>query len=249
MLIWFMAVKPEIILTEKVNLKNHVLIEGFPGIGLVGTIAAGYIVEKCGMKPIGHIVSDRFPPIVTIHKGRPYFPARIYKHPTKDFLVLVAEFVMPIESVYPLADGILEFAKKNKIRQIVSLAGMSGTAESPKIFAIASNNEIRNFLKTKNIPLIDEGVTTGISGVLIAKCSAEKYPAMSLLVESSEYPDPKASAVLIEKLNTLIGLEVNVKELLKEAGTIEEKMKKIMSQLKRTKETYQKAEEYPFMYE
>lgn len=244
-----MSIKPEIILTEKVNLKNHVLIEGFPGIGLVGTIAAGYIVEKLGMKPIGHIVSDRFPPIVTIHKGSPYFPARIYKHPTKNFLVLVAEFVMPMESIYPLADGILEFAKKNKIRQIVSLAGMSGNSESPKIYGIASTGEVRNFLKVKGIQLIDEGVTTGISGVLIAKCFAEKYPAMSLLVESAEYPDPKASAVLIGKLNSLIGLDVSVKELLKEAGTIEEKMKKIMSQLKRTKESYQKAEEFPFMYE
>ena len=36
--------RPEIVLTKKVNLKDYILIEGFPGIGLVGTIAAGYIV-------------------------------------------------------------------------------------------------------------------------------------------------------------------------------------------------------------
>lgn len=244
-----MTLRPEIVLTEKINLKNHVLIEGFPGIGLVGTIAAGYIVERCGMKPIGYIISDKFPPVITIHKGLPYFPARIYKHPTKNFIVLVAEFVIPLDCVYPLADVIEEFIKKNKIRQVVSLAGMSGAAPTPKIYAIASNKEMMNFLKLKDIPLINEGVTTGISGVLSAKCCAKNFPAMSLLVEASEYPDPKAAAALIEKLSSLVGLDVDTKELLKEAGGIEEKMKKIMGQLKKTKETYQKVDEYPFMYE
>jgi len=243
-----MSSKPEIILTEKTNLKNHVLIEGFPGVGLVGTIAAGYIIEKCKMKPIGHIISDKFPPIATVHNGVPYFPARIYKHPTKDFAVLIAEFVMPINLIYPLSAAILEFAKKNKMRQIVSLGGMTAEeTKTPKIFAIASNEEMANFLKYKNIPLINEGVTTGISGILTAMCFADKYPAMSLLVESTTYPDPRASAILLKKLSSIIGLEVEVNALLKEAEIIENNVKKIMNHIKKSKEI--DSEQYPLMYE
>ena len=120
----------KVTITKKTNLKNCILIEGFPGIGLVGTIAAGYIVEKRKMKPIGHIYSDKFPPMTTIHEGKAFFPARIYKDPKKDFCVLLAEFVVPSRSVYELADEILDFVKRSGIKQVVSLSGMSFSHES-----------------------------------------------------------------------------------------------------------------------
>jgi uncharacterized protein len=244
--------RPEIILTKKVNLKDYILIEGFPGIGLVGTIAAGYIVEKRNMEPIGYITSDKFPPMTTIHAGKPYFPARIYRDRKGDFCVLFAEFVVPANSVHDLSELILNFAKQKGIKQIVSLAGMSSQKEaSPDIFGIASNEEMANYLKVKKIKLIQEGVTTGVSGVLLAKCASQDFPAFSLLAESKGgYPDPRASAILLSKLDSLIGLKVDTKALLEEAGVIETKMKKMIDQIKKEGGVYQKvSEDYPSMYE
>ena len=34
---------------KKKDLKNYTLIEGFPGLGLVGPMAISYIIEKLGM--------------------------------------------------------------------------------------------------------------------------------------------------------------------------------------------------------
>ena len=243
---------PEIVLTKKVNLKDTILIEGFPGIGLVGTIAAGYIVEKRNMEPIGYISSDKFPPMTTIHQGRPYFPARIYKDKKGDFCILFAEFVVPANSVNELSDAILKFAKDNGIKQIVSLSGMTSQKEgAPELYGIASNDEMANYLKVKKVKLIQEGVTTGVSGVLLAKCSTVDFPAFSLLAESkSGYPDPRASALLFGKLDELIGLKVDVKALLQEASMIETKMKKMLDHMKKEGGAYQKgSEEYPSMYE
>jgi len=244
--------RPEIVLTKKVNLKDYILIEGFPGIGLVGTIAAGYIVEKRNMEPIGYITSDKFPPMTTIHAGKPYFPARIYRDKKADFCVLFAEFVVPASSVHDLSELILDFAKQKGIKQIVSLAGMSSQKEaSPDIFGIASNEEMANYLKVKKIKLIQEGVTTGVSGVLLAKCASQNFPAFSLLAESKGgYPDPRASAILLGKLDSLIGLKVDIKALLEEAGVIETKMKKMIDQIRKEGGVYQKvSEDYPSMYE
>lgn len=239
----------EIVITEKADLKNHVLIEGFPGVGLVGTIAVSYIVEKEKMRPIGHIISSRFPPMTTIHKGRPYYPMRIYKHPKKRFCVLLAEFVVPTGIVYHLAKEIMAFAKKNKIRQIVSLAGMSspdGAGKSAEIFGIASNDEMHNYLQSKGIKMIEEGVTTGVSGVLIAESSRTRFPAISLLAQSEmKMPDPGASAALVRELDDIIGLDVNTDELAKEAGDIERKMRGLMTKAVKEKQTYQEAEESP----
>jgi uncharacterized protein len=242
----------EIKLTKKVDLKDYVLIEGFPGIGLVGTIAAGYLVEKRKMEPIGYVCSDKFPPMTTIHQGRPYLPARLYIDPKKKICVILAEFVIPSDLVFRLAGEILEFAKANGIRQIVSLAGMTSAKVGavPRIYAITSNDETAKYLKGKGIELIQEGVTTGVSGVLIAQCAVENFPAMSLLAESRYgYPDPRAASLLLEQLNGLFGTLVDTKALLGEADVVEEKMHRMLDQLKKVKTTYKKAEEeYPPMY-
>lgn len=236
--------KVKIILDKKVNLKNFTLIEGFPGIGLVGTIAAGYIIEKRKMEPVGHIESEFFPPMAAIHEGKPYFPARLFKDKEKDFCILLSEFVVPSAVVYDLSNSILNFARKQGIMRIVSLAGMSSNAKVKKdIFGIGSNDEAINYLKLKGVPLINEGITTGVSGLLLAKANSIDYPVMSLLAKSSiEYPDPRASAELIKELDNLIGLEVNINDLLKEAKTIENKFKGMIHNIQQMK-NYKKAEE------
>jgi uncharacterized protein len=241
--------KVELFLNKKVDLKNHTLIEGFPGIGLVGTIAASYIVEKRKMEPIGYISSTHFPPMTSIHKGRPYFPARIYKDPNADFCVILSEFVVPAAAVLELAEDILDFAKNQKMRQIISLAGMTSTeslGNKPKIYSIVSSDELEKYFKQKNVELIREGVTTGVSGVLTAKCAVENFPAASLLVEAKAgVPDPRAAAILVGELDRLIGLKVDTKDLLTEAKKVEEKMKKFASQVKKGKASYGQEEPLP----
>lgn len=240
----------KIILDKKVNLKNCTLIEGFPGVGLVGTIAAGYLVQQRKMELIGHIYSKGFPPMVSIHKGRPYFPVRIYKDPKSNFCILLAEFVIPGQIVHSIADEILVFAKKAGIKKIVSLAGMTSANPGKKqIYGIVSNNEMENYLKLKKVNLINEGVTTGVSGVLMAQCAVKDFPAMSLLIESNPgEPDPRATIELIEKLDNLIGLKIDTKDLIKEASQIEKNMGKMMQKIGSQKNGTNNGEDVP-MYQ
>jgi len=236
----------DIIIDSKEDLKDYSIIEGFPGIGLVGTIAAGYIVEKRKMKQIGYIYSKEFPPIISIHEGKASFPVRIYKDSQKKLLVVLSEFIIPTNTIYDLAESITNFAKEKKIKRIISLAGMTSSEKTNKVFAIASDEEIAREITKKRINLVKEGVTTGVSGVLIAKCTTEKIPATILLVESDRnYPDPAASAKLIKTLNELLGISINIKELLEEATKIESKMRSMINQMKKSKASYEKAETLP----
>ena len=45
------------------NLKDAVLIDGFPSVGLVGTIVANFLINTLKLKQIGVIDSHKFPPI------------------------------------------------------------------------------------------------------------------------------------------------------------------------------------------
>ncbi|HDI10290.1 MAG TPA: hypothetical protein ENF65_00925, partial [Euryarchaeota archaeon] len=53
----------EILLVEKegISLNNPVLIEGFPGVGLVASIATGFLVEELKLEEIGYVFSKYLP--------------------------------------------------------------------------------------------------------------------------------------------------------------------------------------------
>ena len=76
---------PEISFIEKkkIDLKGYTLIEGFPGMGLVGTIGAKYIVEKLNFNEMGYLESDIFVPILRVHEGIPIYPSRIFVNEKK----------------------------------------------------------------------------------------------------------------------------------------------------------------------
>jgi uncharacterized protein len=241
----------EIKLTKKMNLNGYTLVEGFPGIGLVGTIAVGYLAERKNSQCIGHMVSKKFPPMAIIHKGQPLFPARIYADKKRKLCYLFSEFVIPANTIYDTSSEILEWARENKIKQIVSLAGMPsrGVGEKPTIYGIASDDNLKKELMGKKVTLITEGVTSGVSGILMAKCNTEGFPAMSLLIETTHgYPDPGAAALLLKKVGEVLGIDIRTKALADEATQIESKVKKLVDQIKTGKVKYKQAEEHYPMY-
>jgi uncharacterized protein len=236
---------------KDVDVAGYTLIEGFPGIGLIGTIAVGYLNEKVKAENVGFIMSKKFPPMASIHKGTPVFPARIYVDKKHKLVLLFSEFVIPSEIVFDIAEEIFLWARKNKVARIVSLAGMtSRKAGGPaQVYGIASTPAVAQDLTSHGVKLITEGITTGVSGILMAKCGMEKVPAMSLLVETERgYPDPGAAAELLEMLEKFLGFDIKTQDLLKEAEGIEKRMKSMLDQVKVGKMKYKQAEEHLPMY-
>lgn len=229
----------------KPKLKRPVLVEGFPGLGLVGTISASYLVEKLKMEPLGYITGEQFPPLAAVHNHRPLYPARMYYSQKHDLIVFISEFVIPMGAVNELADKIYEFAKKGKVRRIVSLGGITIKGEQDEVFAIASLPELtREVEKIPSVKPIKEGATTGVTGVLLARGAVEKYPVVSLLAESREgYMDPKAAAMVLEVLKTMLRIDFDTGALEDEAKLIDDKVKNIMSKAKTAHSEYKKVQE------
>lgn len=58
--------------------KSPIIIEGFPGFGLVGTISTEFLVEHLGAEKIGKIDIEENPPMVAVHKGKVIDPIGIF---------------------------------------------------------------------------------------------------------------------------------------------------------------------------
>ena len=239
----------EIVALKKVKLNNPILIEGFPGIGLVGTIAASFIVDKLGMEKYGYIVSEKFPPISAVHNFEPLHPARIYFSKQHNAFVLFSEFIIPLNAVYKLSNEILKWSKKQGVSKIISLGGITIRGEQDEVFGIASTPELREELAKAGIKLIREGATTGINGVLLAECASRNYPAASLLAEAKpDYIDPKGAALVLQALAKVTNIKVDVSELIEQAEFIEQKIKEILGKAKEAHESYKKTGELGPMY-
>ena len=230
---------------EKPKLKNPVIIEGFPGIGMVGTISASYLAEKLDMKLIAYISSSHFPPIAAIHNYRPVSPARIYASEKHNVIVLFSEFIIPAEIVYSLSRKLLKYAQDRKARAIYSLAGMASPQPTDKIFGIASTKKMADSLRAQGIELVKEGATQGVSGLLIAECANNNFPAANLLVQTDSPMEPKGSAKLLKKLSEIIEVPIDVSSLLKEAGTVEQRIKESLEKIKSMNTKYSEMQENP----
>ena len=64
-------------LIEK-DLEGATIVVGFPGVGLVGTIAANHLINSQGLEQIGVVESPHFPAVSVVKDGVPHNPVRIY---------------------------------------------------------------------------------------------------------------------------------------------------------------------------
>lgn len=229
----------------KPKFNKPIIIEGFPGIGMIGTICASYLAEKLEMQPVGYINSSHFPPIAAIHNYKPVSPARIYASEKYNLIVLFSEFVIPAEIVFSLSQAILEYAKGKDASAIYSLAGVASEQPDAKTYGIASTAEMADSLRKGGVELIKEGATQGVSGVLLVQCAVSNFPAANLMTQTSSPLDPRGAARLLNFTSKLLSIPVDTKELITEGDKIEVKMKASLEKIQSMHQNYKEMAENP----
>ena len=116
----------------KHKLKDAVLIDGFPGVGLVGTIVANFLINTLKLEQIGVIDSYKFPAISVIKDGEPHNPMRLYSGEQvcndgtcNQVVVCVSEFTPPSDITKDLVNSLMDWAENNGCTKIISAEGFS----------------------------------------------------------------------------------------------------------------------------
>ena len=117
-------------------------------------------------------------------------------------------------------------------------AGFSNAKVLPLIidFELFDQPADENVLKKYKIEETQEGMITGVTGVLLYEGVLMHRDVMCLLSEAhSSYPDSRAAGNLLKKLDVMLPeIKIDPKPLYKEAEKIEEQIKKFMEQSKPT---------------
>lgn len=238
---------------EGVTHKNPIVIEGLPDVGLVGTIAASYIVDKMDYAKLGYIESELFPPIMVIHDGKLISPFRIYGN--EDVVVVLSEIAIPPDAVYPLTTALTDWFSSIGARLVISVSGLPMKnridIEKPEVFAIGNNDAAMKKLAAKEIELLQEGFIAGTYAVMLRQCMKRGLSAVSLLAQCFPvYPDPGAAASAIEALDKFINLGIDVGELMGREEEIKLKARDLMRETALSAPEMQKGveQDMPIMY-
>ena len=217
---------------------NPIIIEGFPGFGLVGTIASEFLVDHLKTEMIGKIIFEDMPALVAIHENKVVEPLGIF-YSKKYNIVLIHAVTSPTGFEWEIAKTLVKLAQQLNAKEIISLEGVGsnqqdGTPES-KAFYYTSEETREKVFKNIGIDPLKEGIIMGVTGALLLK--AEKIPATCLFAETqSALPDSKAAAKIIEALDKYLGLDVDYKPLLEQAEKFEGKLQGILQQSKKAQD-------------
>jgi predicted ATP-grasp superfamily ATP-dependent carboligase len=93
--------------------------------------------------------------------------------------------------------------------------------------------------------VLEEGYIVGAYGLLLRKCAQASIPAITLLTQSHyNYPDPEAAAAALTAVNKILGLKVDISDLLKRGEEIRLRSKDMMHRTHEEMNRMDKSHEY-----
>jgi uncharacterized protein (TIGR00162 family) len=199
---------------------NPVLIEGLPGLGLVGKIALRYMIKQLKAKKVAYLYSPHFPYFVLVNKkgnvrllrGAFYY----YKNPngSNDLILFTGDSQsQTIEGQYEIADQILAYSEKHNVKTIATIGGYRmEPKEKPKVFIAATSQQILNkalqagaTLSTSGSPIV------GTAGLILGLAKFKKISALCLLGETRGYlPDPLSAKSVLEVLKSTFNFDLDL---------------------------------------
>jgi len=224
---------------KKVDLNNPILVEGLPGLGLVGKIAIRYLVKWLKAEKLAYIYSPHFPYFVLVNKkgnvrllrGTFYFWKN--KNRKNDLVLFTGDSqAQTIEGQYEISNSILNFARKCNVKTIITIGGYRMEAtDKPKVVAAATSQELLNKAQQAGAEISPTGSPiVGTAGLILGLSHFKKIDALCLLGETRGYlPDPKSAKSVLEVLQSLLGFEVSLSGLDEEIAKADKMVTRLQS--------------------
>jgi len=230
--------------------KGPIIIEGFPGLGFVGTIASEYLIEKLDTKPIGQLWSPKIPPVAMIHGSEVRRLLEI-RYAKKENIIILHAVALVKDLEWDLSETIIELARKVKAKEIISLEGVGipmGDASqeslhNPEVayFYSSDKTKTKKLKSAGALPLVS-GSIMGVSGALITQAPKDIPTTFIFGATHTNLPDSSAAANIIKILDKYLGLKVDYKPLIKESEKFESQLKGMVRKTEEAKKVKEKKE-------
>ncbi len=236
-----------IIELKKVELKNPLLIEGLPGIGLIGKLAADHLIVELGAEKFAELYSPHFMHQAVIEPNSTVRPMRnefyCWKGKESDLIILVGDTQpQPTDSYghYEVVGVILDYMEKFGVKTIFTLGGSSTGGQevkTPRVFGAATDEGMAKKYSQYGITFKSDpgSAIVGASGLLLALGYLRGMKGLCLLGESPGYLviDARSAKSVLEVLTKILQIKADMSELERRAQETEQFIKKVQDMEKK----------------
>ena len=210
-------------LLAKPDLKNPILVEGLPGIGLVANIAVAFLIKKLKADVLGEIRSTAFPEVSVVEEiGTVKSPfCRLYYYKGKergerDLILLYGNTqALTRRGQYELCNAILEVSEKFGCKYVITLGGYrpGKKVKRPNLYYAASDPETAKTAAALGAKILS-GQIYGVAGLLIGLAALRGMQGFCLLAETSgDRLDVAAAREVLRALSGILGSNLDLEEL------------------------------------
>lgn len=189
------------------KLENPVFVEGLPGFGNVGQIAARLLIESTGAKVFAELYSPSFPDYVIVNEKGICRPPRYEFYAATmgntNFIILTGDAQPSLEDLkahYMLCDEILGFAEQYGAKFFVTMGGMPTPKPAEEVYVAATSPKLATETVEKGANLYGGGRIMGATGLLLGLAKNRGWKGICLLGATTGLKADKGAAFSVFKL-------------------------------------------------
>lgn len=224
----------------EVELTEPILVEGLPGVGLVGKIAADHLVETLDMTHYASCHCEGLPRVAVYSEGdrtvRP--PVRIYADQERDLLVLQSDVPVSPQAAPEFAGCLSAWFGEENVTPIL-LSGLPEEKDGrPELYGMGCGDGLAMLADTEIPTPTENGMITGPTGALFAEACQQDMDAVGLVVQANrQFPDPEsARVILVDAIEPFADIDVDTDKLVEQAEEIADAREKLAKQMNQATE-------------
>ncbi|MCD6415035.1 MAG: proteasome assembly chaperone family protein [Candidatus Diapherotrites archaeon] len=229
----------EVVIEKEVKLNKPILIEGLPGLGLVGKIAVEHIVKELKAEKLATMYSVYFPPQVVIQEDgtvrlmkNEFYYWKSGKKSQRDLLFIIGDTQgSSPESHYKLCNKILDVAEMYNSDMVYTLGGfgVGHMVKKPKVFGAVTHKTLLRPLKQVGVSFEKTGGgIIGAAGLLLGLGKLRDMKGVCLMGEThGQIIDARSAKAVIDVIGKILKVDIDTKELDKRAKETEKALKRV----------------------
>lgn len=197
-------------------LENPIFVQGLPGFGNVGKIAAHLLIKFCGAKPFAELYAPYFPDYVSVDSsGVCRLPkCEFYAAPMEknDFIIMTGDTQPSFEDVlahYEMCSEILDFALRHNSSLIITMGGLPTSENTTHVYVAATSPRLATEFMEKGAILYSKGRIAGATGLLLGMAKERGIDGVCLLATTTGFKADRGAGFSVFKfLMKALGNEV-----------------------------------------
>jgi len=200
----------------KPALENPIFVQGLPGFGNVGRIAAHLLIRFCEAKVFTELYSPSFPDYVSVSsKGICHLPRyEFYSAPLEktNLVIMTGETQPSFDDVlahYQVCDEILDVVEKQGCRFIVTMGGVPMIEDKAQVYVAATSPRLAEEFTEKGAVMYSRGRIVGGTGLTLALTKERGLEGVCLLGSTTGYSADRGAGFLVFRfLMKALGKEI-----------------------------------------